>query len=216
MLSTSVEVIQQELVGVETVELASLDNAEDHSGQFAGPDSVMPIVVVATHDPQADQPFGPVVIHRDVGVGDKEDQTSPMTFHTDQDFLLGGEQALASGGSVFHSGYGRFEFNLSLLEQLRLVSDAQSGIVEGIELADFFDPTFGPGGQYWLLGVGFAEINKVTSLMAPAEGHPDQVTDGLIDPQPIGADDGQVIIENIGLVSNLRRLTCLGSTLASW
>ncbi len=112
-MSTSVEVIQKELVGIEVVELTGLDNAENHSPQFASPDGVMTIAVVTPHDPQADQPFGPVVIHGDVGVCDEEGQTRPMTFHTDQDFLLGEQQALASGGSVFHSGYSRFEFSLS-------------------------------------------------------------------------------------------------------
>ncbi len=67
-------------------------------------------------------------------------------------------------------------------------------------MADVFDPTLGPGPQAGVLGVGFAEINKVTALMAPAKGDLDQIADGLIDPQPVGADDAQVRVQQIGLV----------------
>ncbi len=50
MLSAGIEVIEKKLVRVESVELASVDNAKEHSGQFASPDGMMTIVVVATHN----------------------------------------------------------------------------------------------------------------------------------------------------------------------
>ncbi len=50
VLSAGVEIIEKKLVRVETIELAGVDNAKEHRPQFAGPDSVMPIVIFTSHN----------------------------------------------------------------------------------------------------------------------------------------------------------------------
>ena len=53
-----------------------------------------------------------------------------------------------------------------------------------------------------MLGVSLPKINEVTSLMAPAEGHLEQLTDSLVDPQPVSAADFQGVGEGISLTRN--------------
>ena len=88
--------------------------------------------------------------------------------------------------------------------------------VEGVKLSDFFEPTLSPSKQKGFFGVCFGEINKITPLVAPAEGDLDQLADSLIDPQPVNADDSQIIVEDVGPVINLRNFILIRGDFIGW